>query len=242
MPRQAGSRLSSQTLGVSNHQGRFANMNMTPALRKFVLTGHVGLSVGLLGAIASFLAISIAGLSSEDTRLVSASYLVMKVVAQFVIVPLAFATLFTGFIEAVCTPWGLFRHYWVLAKLVVTGFATIILLVKLELVSYAARLAAEATLPDTNLHFAGIQLAVHSAGGLAVLFVPLVLSIYKPRGLTSYGQRKQAERKPNQIRSLDRVLENARHQLTAPAIAATILIIAFLLLHMAGNHFGSHGR
>ena len=214
-------------------------MNMTPALRKLVLTGHVGLSVGLLGAIASFLAISIAGLSSDDARVVSAAYLAMKVVAQFVIVPLALASLLTGFLEALCTPWGLFRHYWVLAKLVITGFATIILLVKLELVSYAARLATQVTLPDADLHFAGMQLVVHAAGGLVVLFVPLVLSIYKPRGMTPYGLRKQLERRSNEIKP---ALVGAWRQVTAPAIAATALVLAFLLLHMAAGHFGVHGR
>jgi len=31
----------------------------------------------------------------------------------------------------------------------------------------------------------------HSVRGLAVLLVPLVLNIYKPRGLTRYGWRAQ---------------------------------------------------
>jgi len=34
---------------------------MTPRLRKFVLTAHVTLSVGWLGAVAGFLALAIAG-------------------------------------------------------------------------------------------------------------------------------------------------------------------------------------
>lgn len=31
---------------------------------------------------------------------------------------------------------------------------------------------------------------VHAVGAVALLLVALVLSVYKPRGLTSYGQRK----------------------------------------------------
>jgi len=66
-------------------------MNMTPGLRKFALTGHVGISVALLGAIASFLAISIAGISSQDTQVVRAAYPMLDLVARFVVVPLALA-------------------------------------------------------------------------------------------------------------------------------------------------------
>jgi hypothetical protein len=36
-----------------------------------------------------------------------------------------------------------------------------------------------------------IQLVVHAAGGLLVLLVPMVLSIYKPQGVTLRGWRKQ---------------------------------------------------
>jgi len=34
----------------------------------------------------------------------------------------------------------------------------------------------------------------HATAAVALLLVALVLSIYKPRGLTGYGQRKQHER------------------------------------------------
>ena len=80
-----------------------------------------------------------------------------------------------------------------------TAFATIVLLVKIELIGYAARLAAETILPSADLRAVGMELAVHAAGGLLVLLVPAVLSVYKPRGLTPYGQQKQnAERAPSQ--------------------------------------------
>ena len=58
----------------------------------------------------------------------------MDLTARFVIVPLAFAALLTGLIQSLGTPWGLFRHYWVLTKLLLTVFATVVLLAKMELV------------------------------------------------------------------------------------------------------------
>src|SRR3546814_9466946 len=47
-----------------------AQMTMTPRLRKFVLAAHVTSSVGSLGAVAVFLALAFAGLTSQDAQLV----------------------------------------------------------------------------------------------------------------------------------------------------------------------------
>lgn len=166
---------------------------MTPRLRKFVLTVHVTSSVGLLGAIAAFLALAVTGLASRDDQMVRAAYLAMNLTAELVIVPMAFASLLTGLVQSLGTPWGLFQHYWVLVKLLLTVFATIVLLVKTELIGYAALLASEATLSSAELRAAGIQLVVHATGGLLVLLVPAVLSVYKPRGRTPFGRRKEHE-------------------------------------------------
>jgi hypothetical protein len=170
-------------------------MIMTSGLRKFALTAHVTFSVGLLGSIAAFLALAVAGLTSQDAQLARAAYLAMELITRFVIVPLAFASLLTGLIQSLGTPWGLFQHYWVLFKLLLTVLATIVLLVKMELIGYAAHLAAETTLSRADLRAAGIQLLVHAAGGLLVLLVPAVLSVYKPPGMTRYGWRKQYEQR-----------------------------------------------
>src|ERR1700674_5895377 len=103
-------------------------MTMTPRVRKFALTAHVASSVGLLGSIAAFLALAVAGLTSQDAQMVRAAYPAMELIARFVILPLAFASLLTGAIQSLGTPWGLFWHYWVLVKLLLTVFATSVLL------------------------------------------------------------------------------------------------------------------
>ncbi len=165
---------------------------MAPRLRKFALTAHVTSSVGLLGAIAAFLLLAGAGLTSQDTKIVRAAYLAMELIARLVIVPLAFASLLSGIIQSLGTPWGLFRHYWVLVKLLLTAFATSVLLSKMALISYVSRVAAATTLSRADLHAARIELVVHAAGGLLVLLVPALLSVYKPPGLTRYGWQKQS--------------------------------------------------
>ena len=85
-------------------------MAMGVGLRKLTLTVHVGSSVGLLGAVTAFFALSIAGLTSADVQVVRSSYLAMDLIARLVILPLAFASLFIGSVESLGTQWGLVRH------------------------------------------------------------------------------------------------------------------------------------
>ena len=167
-------------------------MTMPPRLHKFALVVHVTSSVGLLGAIAAFLALSIAGLIAQDASTIRVVYPAMQMIARLMIVPLAAATLLTGLIQSLGTPWGLFRYYWVLVKLLLTIFATTVLLLKIEIIDHAARLASETAL-SSSLRVVGIQLVVHAAGSLLLLIAPVALSIYKPPGLTRYGWRKQLE-------------------------------------------------
>jgi hypothetical protein len=35
---------------------------------------------------------------------------------------------------------------------------------------------------------------IHTGAALALLLVAMILAVYKPRGMTAYGQRKQRER------------------------------------------------
>ncbi len=164
-------------------------MVLGPALRKFTLTLHVGASVGSLGAVAAFLALSVAGLTSEQTEIVRAVYPAMELIARFVIVPLVFASVITGIVQSLGTPWGLLRHYWVVAKLGLSVFAAAVLLVQMRAITEAARLAGETTLFATAPPHLQHSLVVHAAGGLVVLIVATILSVYKPRGLTPYGAR-----------------------------------------------------
>ena len=98
-------------------------MTMTPRLRKLALTAHVTSSVGWLGAVAGFLAVAVVGLTSRDAQTVRGAYLVMEPAAWFVLVPFAFASLVSGLVQSLGTTWGLFRHYWVLFKLLINAVA-----------------------------------------------------------------------------------------------------------------------
>ena len=172
-------------------------MTLGSGLRKFALTAHVACSVGWLGAVAGFLALAVAGLASRDPRTVAAVYPAMELITLYVIVPLSLASLLSGLIQSLGTPWGLFRHYWVLIKLLLTSFATIVLLLQLGPIGYLGSAARRAAVPIADLREPRTSFVVHAGGGLLVLLMTTILSVYKPRGLTRYGQRKQHEqRKP----------------------------------------------
>ncbi len=169
-------------------------MIMRPGLRKLALTAHVVSSVGWLGSVAAFLALAVAGLTSRDTQMVRAAYLAMGLTTSFVIVPLSLASLLTGLISSLGTTWGLFRHYWVAVKLLITILSTIILLIHMQPITHLAGTAAETTLSSADLR-PRIQMVVAAGGALVALLVATTLSVYKPRGMTPYGWRKQHEQR-----------------------------------------------
>lgn len=166
-------------------------MTMAPRLRKFVLTIHLTSSVGWTGAVVTYLALGVFAASSRDAQTVRAAWIAMEVTGWFVIVPLALAALLTGLVISLGTSWGLFRHYWVLITLVLTILSTVVLLLHMPTVSSLADVAREAD--GAELGGLGGDL-VHPGLGLVVLLVITVLNVYKPRGLTPYGWRKQHER------------------------------------------------
>jgi uncharacterized membrane protein len=166
-------------------------MTMKPGLRKLVRAAHIIVTVGWLGAVAAFLALAIAGLTSQDAQMVRSAYPAMELITRFVIVPLSLAPLvLTGPILSLGTPWGLFRHYWIVVKLLINILSTIILLVHMQPITYLSRVAAQETLSSADRSLQ-IQLVVAAGAGLLALLLATVLAVYKPRGITPYGWRKQ---------------------------------------------------
>ena len=163
---------------------------MTSRLRKLTLLAHIIFSVGWLGSVAGFLSLAIAGLTSTNAQIVRAAYLSMEPITWFVIVPLAFASFLTGLLLSLGTQWGLFRHYWILAKLRISLLSIPILLLHTRVIGYMASTAARKDLPPADLSGPGIKLAVTATAALVVLLVATILSVYKPRGMTPYGWRK----------------------------------------------------
>lgn len=166
-------------------------MTMSPRIRKLALTAHVTSSVGWLGAVATSLALAVIAVISQDSEVVKATYLAMELTGWYVLVPLSFASLLTGLVQSLGTTWGLFRHYWVIIKLLMNLLATTVLLLYMQTLSYLADAASEITTSSTDLGVLTSPTAViHASGAMVLLLVAATLSIYKPRGMTKYGQRR----------------------------------------------------
>ena len=166
-------------------------MTMTPRLRKFALTAHITSSIGWFGAVAAFVALAIAGMISRDAQMVRAAYLGMELTTWFVIVPFAFISLLSGVVSSLGTNWGLFRYYWVVLKFLITILATIVLLVHMQPIDLLAGVAAKTTIFSAKLQSLQLLMVIASSAALMALIVLTVLSVYKPRGMTQYGQRRQ---------------------------------------------------
>ena len=166
---------------------------MTPGIRKLTLTAHVTASVSWFGAVAAFLSLAVTALVGRDAQTIRAAYVATEMITWSVIIPLAFATLVTGLVVSLGTPWGLFRHYWVRVKFMLTILATALLLLHTRPIRILAGVA-RATASFSDFRGLQIQLVGDAGGALLALLVNVTLSVYKPQGLTAYGRRKQRSR------------------------------------------------
>src|SRR4051794_3870847 len=101
---------------------------LAPRWRKLLLTNHIGSSVGLLGTDATVLLLAVTGARGGDPAEV---YPAALLIGSLVLVPLALLSLGTGVLLGLLTPWGLFRHWWVTAKLALTTAGAVLSLVVL---------------------------------------------------------------------------------------------------------------
>lgn len=161
---------------------------MSPRLRKAMLAVHLTVSVGWIGGVVAYLVLGLAAVNTTDPQVIRSAWLAMELTGWYALVPLAVASLLTGTVMAAGTRWGLFRHYWVVISWILTSISVVVLVLHMPDVTATAAVARTAPTPD--LAALGGDLG-HPAIGLVILLVVQVLNLYKPRGLTRYGDRRQ---------------------------------------------------
>lgn len=200
-------------------------MTLSPSLRKLVLTLHVLTTMGWLGAAAAYIPIAAYVLSHQDAQLVRSAVQIMDLVANLIVVPVAFASLLTGAALALGTKWGLFRHYWITFKLIFTIFAVFMLVAYTQELGHAASIAANRTLTSEDLRILQSPIhIIHPTGGLLIVVLATVLSVYKPKGLTRYGWRKQQE-----IKRSDEPYMTARWIKSMIGVAIALIVFTVIL-------------
>ena len=144
------------------------------------LTAHITSSVGWLGAVAGFLALAIAGLTARDVDTARAIDLAMESTGWFVLVPFAIS-LVTGPVPPLGTSLGCFRHYWVVVNLVITVFATVILLLYMQMLGHLADVAADGGAARSDVSdLRDPSPLLHPAAALVLLPTATTFAVHRP--------------------------------------------------------------
>lgn len=226
---------------------------MAPQLSKVTLVAHITVSVGWIGAVAAFVVLSIAGLTSQNADIVRGAYVSMNLLGLYIIVPLSLASLLTGLIQSLGTSWGLFRQYWTVVKFGLTlGSTALLLMHQYMAVSRAAQrvlTSAVGTMPD--LGQTGRELLVKATLAIVVLQITTVLSIYKPWGFTEYGRRIMQSRRllintepQSSPRGLGSEIDTHRMSAIVRMVLVVLAIVAatlVILIHLTGYAEMNHG-
>lgn len=159
---------------------RFSLPRLSRRGRTALLTVHVAVSVGWLGLDGALVVLEITGLGIGDPRERAGIAAAMAVMVVWVMVPVVFASLVSGLVLAVSTPWGLVRYWWVLIKCAIAGVLT------------AAGLML--MLPRLHQIIAGeaqqvrMETLIGRSIALALLLAATGLSVVKPWGKTPHGR------------------------------------------------------
>jgi hypothetical protein len=147
---------------------------------KIALAAHVLSAVGWFGvaALVAFFAI-VAG-TSGDRALSRALYRTLET-SVWLSIPLGIAAFGTGTVLSVGTKWGLVRHWWVVAKIVI---AAVVVVTDALVVRSAAHDAVVHGATSGDLYGPTIAHCV-------VLGTATVLSVFKPRGRTPFGRTRE---------------------------------------------------
>lgn len=159
-------------------------------VRAVLLTMHVAMSVGWLGLDSALVALEVTGLGTGDPTERAGMSAAMAVIVAWVLIPVVFCALVSGLVLALSTPWGLVRHWWVLAKCGITAALTAV-----GLMLMLPRLH-EIVAGDGEP--VGMQTLVGRSVALVLLLAATGLSVVKPWGKTPRGRAVQVTRKPVQ--------------------------------------------
>lgn len=216
---------------------------MNPTERKLLLTAHITASVGWIGAVLAYLALVIAAMMGTSDQALRASWIALELIGWYVIVPLALTALCTGIGIALATPWGLFRHYWVITSLLLTGFATAVLLRHMVTVTRYARIAAGTVIGEVggSLRLALREELLHAGAGLVLLLGMTALNMYKPRGLTALGRQRSGVATDSPSRGMAETGAppappvGKPRWLRAAWLHAAVLLLGLAILHAVGG-------
>jgi len=162
--------------------------------RQPLLVAHIGFSAGWIGLNTALLTLGVVALATSQPATLRAIYVALGWLGISLIAPFSIGSLGTGILIALRGRWGLLRYWWVTVKFIIAIGVTIgaNLLLDLRLQSAANRVTAGGTLTASSVGVARYVAVVLPVIQTVLLLTALVLSIYRPWGLTSIGERRRA--------------------------------------------------
>jgi hypothetical protein len=163
--------------------------------RRALLTLHIALSVGWLGASMVMLTLAIAARVSRSAGHARSAYWAMHLLADVLLIPLSLSVLLIGVLVAATAPWGLLRYRWVVVKLVATCAAVVLSLLALPAMTEIAYRAATEHAQAAE-RSAGTRLIIAGSVSVALYLSLVAISVLKPWGRTAHGRRQAARSTP----------------------------------------------
>lgn len=162
----------------------FAIPRLPRRARAALLTVHVAVSVGWLGLDGALVALEVTSLTSGDPAVQGGIAAAMGALASWVLIPVVLTSLISGLVLALSTPWGLVRHWWVLAKcgiaVTLTAAGLALMLPRLDQVVTGGGEPAQ------------LQMLLARSLALVLLLAATGLSVIKPWGKTPHGRVMQS--------------------------------------------------
>ncbi|MEW1673624.1 DUF2269 domain-containing protein [Streptomyces noursei] len=164
-------------------------MQLSRPARRALLVVHVAVSVGWLGLTTGLLALGLTGFTTDAPQTAAGAYGAMRILTDYLVLPVAVLSLASGVLLALGTPWGLARHRWVLTKfwLTLPAVGMTVLALRPGIDRLAAAAAAGHPAPDPGL------LVAPAVSCVLYLFLTAV-SVLKPWGRTRRGGRPHGTR------------------------------------------------
>jgi hypothetical protein len=164
-----------------------ARRRLTRTQHRVLVTLHVSLSVGWLGASMVMLTLAIAARVSQPATHARSAYWAMRLLAHVLLIPLSLSVLLIGVLVAATSPWGVLRYRWVVVKLIATCVAVLLSLLALPAMTQIAY-------QDATQHAlaaardAGTRLIIASSVSVALYLSLTAISVLKPWGRTARGR------------------------------------------------------
>lgn len=170
---------------------------LNPAARKTILVLHIVSGIGWMGIDMALFALLLTGRTTNDATLVVSSFNAIRIIVPAAVPALSISILVTGLILGLGTPWGLFRYWWVLIKLMLSTIMTVLVFVALVPgVNEIAGLDLTTTSADAvraSLGSVPDDLMYPPIVSFSMLGIAAILSVFKPWKFTPWSKTNRKE-------------------------------------------------